>query len=231
MKDDVVATDLAHKESCPICSRELKKPHKCKTLYGVKVCKKCRNGFASCRQFAYLIDVVLWVAIVASGAYLFEWMVQNSSPSMWAGQPSADEELFLRVAYIAWNWLILPTVFCMKDGFGGKSPGKALLGARVIDVETREPIGFLRSLKRNLVHLIPYIGFVGIVLTMMKGKRWGDGWAKTQVVWAKYDYKVPFDLRGILCTTCGYNLTGNLSGRCPECGTEFDSHRETPGSV
>jgi hypothetical protein len=23
---------------------------------------------------------------------------------------------------------------------------------------------------------------------------------------------------GIHCTTCGYNLTGNVSGRCPECG-------------
>jgi predicted Zn-ribbon and HTH transcriptional regulator len=22
-----------------------------------------------------------------------------------------------------------------------------------------------------------------------------------------------------LCLTCGYNLTGNVSGRCPECGT------------
>lgn len=21
------------------------------------------------------------------------------------------------------------------------------------------------------------------------------------------------------CLTCGYNLTGNISGRCPECGT------------
>ena len=21
------------------------------------------------------------------------------------------------------------------------------------------------------------------------------------------------------CVTCGYNLTGNVSGRCPECGT------------
>ncbi|TWT42209.1 hypothetical protein RAS1_33390 [Phycisphaerae bacterium RAS1] len=24
-----------------------------------------------------------------------------------------------------------------------------------------------------------------------------------------------------LCPSCGYNLTGNLSGRCPECGTSF----------
>jgi hypothetical protein len=24
------------------------------------------------------------------------------------------------------------------------------------------------------------------------------------------------------CPTCGYDLTGNVSGRCPECGTEID---------
>ncbi len=24
-----------------------------------------------------------------------------------------------------------------------------------------------------------------------------------------------------LCSTCGYNLTGNESGQCPECGTEI----------
>ena len=25
------------------------------------------------------------------------------------------------------------------------------------------------------------------------------------------------------CEECGYNLTGNVSGRCPECGTEISS--------
>ncbi len=25
------------------------------------------------------------------------------------------------------------------------------------------------------------------------------------------------------CLTCGYNLTGNISGVCPECGTKIDS--------
>ncbi len=24
-----------------------------------------------------------------------------------------------------------------------------------------------------------------------------------------------------ICTSCGYNLTGNTSGKCPECGREF----------
>jgi hypothetical protein len=28
-----------------------------------------------------------------------------------------------------------------------------------------------------------------------------------------------------LCLTCGYNLTGNLSGTCPECGTQIAPHR------
>jgi hypothetical protein len=28
-----------------------------------------------------------------------------------------------------------------------------------------------------------------------------------------------------LCLTCGYNLTGNLSGTCPECGTQITAHR------
>jgi len=27
-----------------------------------------------------------------------------------------------------------------------------------------------------------------------------------------------FRLTHGLCLTCGYNLTGNVSGRCPECG-------------
>ena len=35
----------------------------------------------------------------------------------------------------------------------------------------------------------------------------------------KHAYKLPFDPRGVLCTGCGYNLTGNVSGRCPECFT------------
>lgn len=32
----------------------------------------------------------------------------------------------------------------------------------------------------------------------------------------------PVEHRGIveypICSSCGYNLTGNVSGRCPECG-------------
>ena len=27
------------------------------------------------------------------------------------------------------------------------------------------------------------------------------------------------------CQKCGYDLTGNVSGRCPECGTELEQKR------
>jgi len=32
------------------------------------------------------------------------------------------------------------------------------------------------------------------------------------------------------CQKCGYNLTGNVSGRCPECGTAIEAHptRDAP---
>jgi hypothetical protein len=29
------------------------------------------------------------------------------------------------------------------------------------------------------------------------------------------------------CQKCGYDLTGNVSGRCPECGTEVGASRAT----
>jgi hypothetical protein len=30
------------------------------------------------------------------------------------------------------------------------------------------------------------------------------------------------------CAICGYNLTGNVSGRCPECGTAIDEAARRP---
>ena len=30
------------------------------------------------------------------------------------------------------------------------------------------------------------------------------------------------------CVSCGYNLTGNVSGVCPECGTGFSDTRRPP---
>ena len=48
----------------------------------------------------------------------------------------------------------------------------------------------------------------------------------TAFVWKWYDAKKQ-SLVG-LCKECGYNLTGNVSGRCPECGTTIETNPTAP---
>lgn len=199
---------------CPICARALKRPSKAKELYGFRVCKKCRNGFANRRQGAFLVDwiILLWFPVVVI-LYLEDFFLGPPSPT-----PLLLEYLGLdRAVGFIITWIV-PLLFYCKDGFGGMSLGKWIMGVQVVDVNTREPVGAKQSFKRNLVFLIP-LSVLVVALTMMKGRRWGDRWAHTVVIRRKYAFKAPFDPRGILCIECGYNLTGNVSGRCPECFT------------
>jgi hypothetical protein len=43
-------------------------------------------------------------------------------------------------------------------------------------------------------------------------------------------YKKVVDDAGLLCNQCGYSLRGNVSGRCPECGTVIASSSNAQGS-
>jgi uncharacterized RDD family membrane protein YckC len=212
--EDVPSSVEKIQYSCPICAREIKRPHKARKLYDFRVCKHCLNGFASRRQAAMIVDflLLLMVPVVALEAWA---EVQFGAP-----QPAS----FL-VSYLGLDWpagfvtaWIFPLIWYAKDGFNGMSLGKWLCGVQVVHVSTREPIGFWQSFKRNLVFVVPLSALI-VLLTMMKGRRWGDTWAKTVVIWRKYAHKAPFDPRGIYCTGCGYNLTGNVTGRCPECFT------------
>lgn len=204
---------------CPICNLEIKKLKKAKPLFGVQTCHKCRNSFVNRRQFAYVLDSMAFAFVVFSISLFVELVFPKIYENSWSDNQivsafnlSGGFELFM-------GWFI-PLFFYCKDGFNGMSPGKRLMGVQVVDEETLLPISFGQSFKRNVILIIPIVGFWGIILTMMKGRRWGDRFAKTKVVWAKHKYRVPFDQRGIVCTGCGYNLTGNESGRCPECFVE-----------
>lgn len=44
----------------------------------------------------------------------------------------------------------------------------------------------------------------------------------------KHATRLPFAPAGRYCRVCGYDLTGNISGRCPECGTEIRSPELVP---
>ena len=58
---------------------------------------------------------------------------------------------------------------------------------------------------------IPF--FVGLVVCPILFKR-----KITRLLWRQLaEYGVP------CCIACGYNLTGNVSGVCPECGTKIEA--------
>jgi len=187
------------------------------------VCKKCRNAFANRRQLAYIIDVILlsslpgFIIMIIATAF-FGYAPANSGTLLsFLGFSDPFE------AAVVWGITLL---FICKDGFNGMSLGKLMTGVQVIDTETREPISFGRSFKRNLVLLIPLAPLI-ILVSMMKGRRWGDFWANTVVIWRKHAHRPPFDPRGIVCASCGYDLRGNVSGRCPECFTAIPERQRT----
>ena len=214
---------------CPICGRVLSNPRRAKTLYSLRVCKKCQHGFANRRQLGYVVDALLWM-IPATGVGYVLGMLAGAAPrtaapslsSIWLTMFGFDSvDRFIMV------W-IFPLLFLCKDGFSGMSLGKWLMGVQVVDRGTMEPISFGQSFKRNLVLMIPF-AVLYVALTMLKGARAGDRWANTIVVLRKHAHKPPFDMRGHFCFNCGYDLTGNVSGRCPECGTPLPTDSAAHG--
>ena len=154
-------------ESCPLCGRTKGMNHK-KLLYGYKVCKKCRNGFANRRQFAFFIDsFLIQIAQVACVMVVA------------AVLPSSGGALTL-TSYGSFIGLLL-----VKDSFAGCSPGKAMMGVQAVNRETYQPIGLGRAAARNLPVLIPFMPLI-IGSVLLKGFRIGDGWAKSKVIWRKY---------------------------------------------
>lgn len=204
---------------CPICDRACT-TKKTRKLYDVSVCIRCRNGFANRRQGAYLIDSLLLYILSFVSGMVFALMF----PEVFA--PTTGETLGVTIFWYFHGWILLPLLFCFKDGFRGCSPGKWLCGVRVVDRDTREPIRLTQSLKRNLITMVPVFPLI-IAVQLIKGIRYGDNWAKTCVVWKKHIHRMPFDPRGVLCTNCGYDLTGNVSGRCPECGKDIPGRLPT----
>ncbi len=121
------------------------------------------------------------------------------------------------------GFLLFP-IFCLKDGFSGVSPGKAMMGLLVINKTSGNPAGFVASLKRNLPLMIPFMVFV-IDLQLRSGNRMGDGWANTAVI-SKKDAKKMIELLSRLGTSeVRINVASRGSGqpttiKCSECSFE-----------
>jgi len=48
-----------------------------------------------------------------------------------------------------------------------------------------------------------------------------------KLLWGPLDRAIVLERRGTYCQVCGYNLEGNTSGVCPECGTPTKSKDES----
>lgn len=121
--------------------------------------------------------VVDWLPIVALAllAVALVWLTRNracdADPSIRdlgpqcgdAGATTTSQAAFVAcwaacVGYALWN-------FGLRQGRSGASIGKSLLGIRLVDATTRAPIGFWRSVIRQLTHVLD-------VLTLGLGFLW-----------------------------------------------------------
>ncbi len=202
------------KQPCPLCQKQ-RPSRKFKRLYNSPVCHKCYYAFTNRRQIAYLIDVILWRIAMFLFFSAVGFILAAALPN-----PNTDwSTIELGLTILSWGLVL---VFIFKDGFGGCSPGKAICGVVVVDQDTYEPIGFGRSFKRNLPIAIPLVPLY-VAFTLAKGRRLGDGWANSKVIWSKYRNHPVFTAQ-TYCPKCQYDLRANTSGNCPECGQEIDDH-------
>lgn len=221
------ATGQTYQGNCPLCRR---RPVTAKAIYGHPVCKKCFNAFANRRQLGYLVDAVLVTIVNLSLVFGLGVMLARAG---------MDQGLVTAMTFV-----VGAAVFCLfitKDGFDGASPGKRLADVQVLDERTGQPIGFGQSFKRNSVLLFGLIpvagGFVNLVIIVViavqvgKGYRLGDRFAKTRAIWKRYAHLPVFGGTALVCEQCGYDLQGNVSGVCPECGrpvSEWNRQRLAP---
>jgi uncharacterized RDD family membrane protein YckC len=199
---------------CRLCHE---RPTWKKPLYGHPVCKKCYYKLANRRQLAYLVDALLFALISFPVGYLIGLQL--------AGIVTSERMMEVLVTPAA---LLFTCLFILKDGFNGQSPGRRLTGVQVVDIVSGRPISFGQSFKRNsilLVGAIPVIGgfaslivIIIIAIQLNQGYRVGDRFAGTRVIWKRYARSPVFGGDDLLCHSCGYDLTGNESGICPECG-------------
>jgi uncharacterized RDD family membrane protein YckC len=212
---------------CPLCNVRPASP---KAIYGHHVCKKCRYKFINRRQGNYIIDAVL-IAVLNMTLLV---ALRNLLISANSSAPS-------HVAIGLSGALLGGILFCMRDAIGGRSPGKLLCGLRVVDASTGQPISVGKSVARNWMFTLGAVPLVGplasLVILIVEnykvagGYRMGDRMAGTRVVWLKHAHLPMFGGDPRACQGCGYDLRGNVSGICPECGKALSAEQMTANDV
>ncbi len=176
--------DIEGGNLCPVCD-QTRPAKKFKSLYGYLICDKCYYGFANRRQGAFILDSLIFRLALLPISIGLSVLLAALNINMESNAVRIADGLL---------GIVLWVIFLGKDGWFGNSPGKRITGIQVIDETTRGSVSFVQSVKRNLPLVIPFVPVV-VACTLSKGKRWGDGWAGTRVIWKKYADKLPFSAR------------------------------------
>jgi len=137
-------------------------------------------GFVT-RLFAFVADIVICVAIVATGgwiAVLFEGL---------ADQLNLRLPVSLDAIYVLFIPLIVALYFVMFWSLTGRTIGKWLLGLRVVDSRGRPPTvghSIVRVIGYVISMVVFWLGYVWVIIDDNR-RAWHDHMAKT---WVIYDY-------------------------------------------
>lgn len=122
------------------------------------------------RIAAFLADALSIAVILIAPASLASYILA------WVGGGS------IKAIQIVW-WAalaILMLALLVRDGYRGRSPGKRLLGLRLV-TPRGEGCGYVRSVIRNLPVLIPGLNLIEAILVVAGKRRTGDRIARTTV--------------------------------------------------
>jgi uncharacterized RDD family membrane protein YckC len=123
------------------------------------------------RIAAFLADALSIAVILIAPASLASYILA------WVGGGS------IKAIQIVW-WAalaILMLALLVRDGYRGRSPGKRLLGLRLV-TPRGEGCGYVRSVIRNLPVLIPGLNLIEAILVVAGKRRTGDRIARTTVM-------------------------------------------------
>ena len=138
-------------------------------VYGDAWCQACTHGLARRRRIAAVLDYGLYYLVLV-----------GLSAGIVAIAKSSGMRYRYAEAVAWWVWLLAFPAFLLKDGFGGRSPGKAIMGLQVVQGNHGVPAGFSTSFRRNLPLLMPFTPIV-MFAQLPDGRRLGDDWARTRV--------------------------------------------------
>ena len=135
------------------------------------------------REWAFLLESLL---LLIGPMLMIYWMGSQARTNREAVQLFSFSIIFFNFVYVL-----------IRDCFGGISPGKLLLGIRVVDFTTGEAIGPVKSFLRNWIYLFPLAGLVELAVASSRPdkRRLGDLIAGTVVVFNEQSSNNGTDLK------------------------------------